>query len=313
MEGKILELIKEYDSIIIARHKNPDFDAYGSQFGLYYALKDNLPDKKVFVVGDTNSLNYFEDLDEVPEETYKESLVIILDSVSSQMIEEKVYRNHKKLIFIDHHRNTPDIDHDYALQNMEASSCSEIIASLLFAWGFNVSKQTARALYIGIIGDTGRFLYNSTTPFTLEMASKLLATGIDIQEIHDMLYLESRESKVIKHNFFKRVKYTKNNVAYAKNTKKFLDKFNLTSNYVSRGMVNQMAGMKEVPVWANLTFDTKTKKIMCEFRSRTIPVVDVAKKYGGGGHLYAAGCYLNSWSETNALLEDLDKLLEENK
>ncbi len=313
MEGKILDLIKEYDSIIIARHKSPDFDAYGSQFGLYYALKDNYPDKKIYAVGDTNSLNYFSELDDVSEDVYKESLVLILDTVSSQMLEESVYKHHKKLVLIDHHRNNPDIDYDLAIQEPESSSCSEMIASMLFSWGFHINKESARALYIGIIGDTGRFLYNSTTPQALEMAAKLLETGIDIQEIHDMLYLEPRESKIIKHNFFKRVKYTKNNVAYAINTKDFLDEFNLTSSYVSRGMVNQMAGMIEIPIWVNFTFDTKTEKILCEFRSRDVPVVDVAKKYGGGGHLYASGCYLDKWEHVDLVLNDLDQILEEKK
>ena len=79
MIDKILDLIKEYDSIIIARHKNPDLDAFGSQFGLYYALKNKYPNKKIYAVGDTNTLNDFQEMDEVTEEIYKKSLEFILE------------------------------------------------------------------------------------------------------------------------------------------------------------------------------------------------------------------------------------------
>ncbi len=311
MEEKILALIKEHNSIVIGRHKNPDFDAYGSQFGLYYALREAFPEKRIYVVGDTNSLNYFEVMDAVTDNIYKESLLIILDTVASQMLEEEIYANYDKLVLIDHHRNDPDIKYDLYYQNVDASSTAEIVTSFILKWGMNINYNAARALYIGILGDTGRFLYNNTTPESLHYASILLEKGIDIQEIHNMLYLESKENKIIKNAFFRSVKYTKKNVAYRKNKLSFLKRFNLKSQYVSRGMVNQMAGMKEVPIWVNFTFDTKSKRILCELRSRKHPVVDIAKKYGGGGHLYAAGCFLETWADTKKVLRDLDELIVE--
>ncbi len=103
MKEKIFNLIKSYDSIVIARHKSPDFDAYGSQFGLYYALKEKYPEKRIYVVGDTNPLNVFQEMDVISENIYKESLLIILDTVAKQMLEEGIYENYDKLILIDHH------------------------------------------------------------------------------------------------------------------------------------------------------------------------------------------------------------------
>ena len=160
MKNKILELIKAYDSIVIARHKNPDFDAYGSQFGLYHALKDYFPKKSIYVVGDTNSLNHFGDLETIQLEIFEKSLVFILDTVSSQMLDPTVYQDYSKLILIDHHRNNPDITHDIAYQDYEASSTSEMIAILLKAWNIPITYDSAKALYLGIIGDT----YNLNVP-----------------------------------------------------------------------------------------------------------------------------------------------------
>lgn len=312
MKKQILKYIEKYNSIIIARHKNPDLDAYGSQFGLYYALKEKYPNKKIYAVGDTNDLNSFQELDEVSVEVYKESLVIILDTVASGLLEKHIYTNYRKLIFIDHHRNDPDTSYDLAYQVKDSSSCAEIVADLLLDWNININKDSARAIYIGIIGDTGRFMYPSTSAKTFRIASMLLEKGVDIASIHNVMYTEPRKSKQIKNKFFNLVKYTENNVAYSKNDIDFLDEYNLSTYFVSRGLVNQMAGMDEVEVWVNFTIDRDTSNIMCELRSRILPVLGIAKKYGGGGHLNACGCTLKSWEETDLVLEDLDKLLEEN-
>ncbi|XMB71613.1 bifunctional oligoribonuclease/PAP phosphatase NrnA [Mycoplasmatota bacterium WC30] len=313
MQKEILKLIEKYDSIIIARHKNPDFDAYGSQFGLYYALKEFYPNKKIYVVGDTNPMNQFKDLDIVGEDVFKKSLLFILDTVASQMLDSSIYKDYSRLVLIDHHKNNPDIDYDIAYQIKDASSSSEIIASLLLEWDIPINKESARALYLGIIGDTGRFMYNTTTEKTFYIASKLMSKGIDIAKIHNSIYLEPKRNKEIKNIFFNNVNYTKNNVAYSKNNLEFLEKNDLTTNYVSRGLVNQMAGMSEVKIWINFTEDIDSKKIICEIRSREIPVFDIAKKYGGGGHINACGCTLDSWEDTDKVLYDLDNLLEENK
>lgn len=310
MIDKILDLIKEYDSIIIARHKNPDLDAFGSQFGLYYALKNKYPNKKIYAVGDTNTLNDFQEMDEVTEEIYKESLVFILDTVSKQMTDPNVYRHYSKMVLIDHHRNDADIPHDYAYQIMDSSSCAEIVTELLIMWEIQITREAARALYMGIIGDTGRFFYPSTTAKTLRLGSILLEKGFDLATVHNNMYTETKKSKQIKNEFFNLVEYTKNNLAYRKNDVDFLNKYDLTSYYVSRGLVNQMSGMEEVEIWVNFTIDTETNDILCEIRSRDIPVLDIAKKYGGGGHLRACGCTLKNWEETDLVISDLDELLE---
>jgi phosphoesterase RecJ-like protein len=313
MVHKLFDLIKKYDSIIVARHKNPDLDAYGSQFGLYYALKEKYKDKNIYIVGDTNNLNYFGDFDDVSLDTRKESLVIILDTVAKQMLREIDYTYYKELVLVDHHRNDPDIEHDIYIKDINASSTAEIVADMLLKENVSINRESAKSLYMGIIGDTGRFRFSSTTSKTFMIASKLMESGINLQEIHDLVYLETFEDKKIKSIFFESVELTKQNVAYRKNTNEFLEKYNLKSHYVSRALVGQMAGIKEIPIWVNFTYDPEEENIKCELRSRDYEVLKVAKKYGGGGHLRACGCSINSWEETDKVLKDLDLLLEEEK
>lgn len=309
MEREVYSLIQDFDSIVIARHKNPDLDAYGSQFGLYYALKAKYPNKKIYAIGDDNNQNYFQELDKISDDIKKESLVFVLDTVAKQMLNEEDYLLHKKLVLIDHHQNIPDIEYDYYIRDVEASSTSEMVASFLLGLKIEINKESARALYMGIIGDTGRFMYNSTTPHTLNIASILLEKGINIQDIHDQIYLENLENKKIKAIFFDSVEFTKKNVAYKKNTQEFLDKYNLEANFVSRALISQMSGIEEVPVWANFTYDKKIDRILCEFRSRRYQVLDIAKQYGGGGHLYACGCSVKTWEEVDLIIKDLNKLV----
>ncbi|MBU1144515.1 MAG: bifunctional oligoribonuclease/PAP phosphatase NrnA [Firmicutes bacterium] len=311
MEHKIFQLIIDNNSIVIARHKSPDLDAYGSQFGLYYALKQQFPHKLIYVIGDSNSLNQFGEFDEIDENILSNSLVFILDTVASQMLKGVFYQKAKTLVLIDHHQNDPDIKYDYYIRDTSASSTAEMVVKFLQINNIPINKEAAKPLFMGIVGDTGRFMHNNVKPSTFRAAADLLETGLDIQAIYNSMYVESLKMKKIKADFSNSFLITKNKVAYRKNDKNFLEQYNIDSNTISRGLVNQMAGIDEIPVWVNFTFDTATNNILCEFRSRELPVLEVAKKYGGGGHLMACGCSVSTWEETDEIINDLDKLVEE--
>lgn len=89
-----LELLKKYDTVIIHRHTNPDGDAMGSQIGLKNLLLDNFPEKKVYAVGDGAGRFSFMDgsvMDEIPDETYKGALAVILDSAEHSLVSDDRY------------------------------------------------------------------------------------------------------------------------------------------------------------------------------------------------------------------------------
>ena len=76
-------------------------------------------------------------------------------------------------------------------------------------------------------------------------------------------------------------------------------------------MVNVMANLDNVNIWCNFTKDPLSKKILCEFRSKNINIVDIAKKYGGGGHLYACGASVDSFEIVDEIIKDCNNLLKE--
>jgi phosphoesterase RecJ-like protein len=177
--------------------------------------------------------------------------------------------------------------------------------------GLPIPSPAAQALFAGLVGDTGRFQYANTTERTFDLAAKLLRQGADPAGLYQWMYSEPLKMRRIKAEFFTGVEFTKANIAYRRNDRAFLEKHGLDTQTVSRGMVNQMAGIDEVPIWANFTVDLASGRIVCELRSKSIPIVDVAKRYGGGGHNLACGCTVDTWAQTDQILDDLGRLLEE--
>src|SRR3954464_15889228 len=199
MKEKILETIKQYNSIIIHRHVRPDPDAYGSQGGLAELLKASFPEKSIYTVGkEEESLNFMRRLDEIPDDTYKEALVIVCDTANQARIDDKRYKSGDKLIKIDHHPNE-DPYGDLLWVDTDASSVSEMIYEFyLFGKekGLKMNDAAARLLYAGIVGDTGRFLFPSTTEKTFAYAGELIHYDFSRTELFDKMY--ELDPKIIK-------------------------------------------------------------------------------------------------------------------
>lgn len=306
----IHQAILAHDKIIVARHKNPDLDAYGSQFGMYYALKNAFPEKQIYAIGDTNGLNRFEPFEEATKELIEGSLYLMLDTVASQMIGNDWHTYAKTVVLIDHHQNDPDIPYNLYWKDTTSSSTSELVFLFLEGAKIPITPDSARAIFMGIVGDTGRFMF-STSSRTLLVASKLAEIGVNMKEIYGGMYTESLSSKQMKAAYFHSITITPQGVGYRKNDQAFLDEFHVDAHAASRGLVSQMSGIEEIPIWVNFTYDKSIDQILCEIRSRDKIVLDVAKAHGGGGHPTACGCRVATWEETDVIINELNQLLEE--
>ncbi len=219
MEQDLINKIKEIDTIIIHRHTRPDGDALGSQLGLSESIKKTFPEKKVYVVGDSNPrISFLGTMDEINDSVYDGALVIICDVAVSYMVSDERYKLAKEVFIIDHHTNKSDIT-DNVLIDSTRSACAEYIADILFRNNFVVDKDVAKYLYTGLITDSGRFQYvsNDSRPFFI--AAKLVDTGFDVQSIYNNLYVETLEKRKLTAIFTNRFKTTKNNVSYMINEK----------------------------------------------------------------------------------------------
>ena len=309
---QILDKIISYETIIIHRHTRPDMDAIGSQYGLYLTIKENYPKKEVYVVGDINDMVYQAKMSQINDETFKDALSIITDVSVERLISDDRYKLAKERIIIDHHQNDTDVlDVSIFYKDPTFASASEMIIDLIKEFKLTVNPESATYLYGGMVTDTGRFLYLNNASKTFELASYITRFNPSFQEFYDYIYTEPLAKRQTK-NLFSSFEMTPNNVAYRKNDIDLIQKSGLEFQAISRGMVNQMAGIKEVPIWANFTEDVENNLIVGEFRSRGIIIVDIAKKYGGGGHNMACGASLKDWNEVELILKDLDERAKEN-
>ena len=311
MVENILELIEGHETIIIHRHKQPDLDAYGSQLGFREILKDNFPHKKIYVVGDQNRYPFDATMDHVEDKDYKNALVFILDTAEKTLVSDERYKQAHKLVVIDHHLNDTNTNPDIFISWNQYISCSEIIVDLALKWGLKLNQLAANHLYAGIIGDSGRFQYvtNRNAKHVFDMTAELMKYDVDILTIYDFLYLETLEKRRIK-QMFADFKLTNEFVAYRMNDLDIIKKSGLDFASVSRGTINLMAGIEEVYIWANFT-EKENGEIIGEFRSRQVSIVDIAKRFGGGGHAQACGATLKSFDQAHEVIEAFNERMKE--
>lgn len=309
------EKIEDYQVIIIYRHVSPDFDALGSQMGLYTWIKDNYPNKEVHYLGDrhpTMMPDIFPYPEDLSEDVFnKEHLAITVDISDKPRISLDHLSKAKEVIKIDHHP-FPQIEKqfgDYLIVWPDRPAASEILA--LFCETRKrkliLSKKAASYFYCGIVGDTGRFLYQDTDSATLRIAADLLNTGFDKTALYNKMYeTDVRRLNILRfclNNYHLTAKGTCYYVLSGKDMadlKMTIDEGNLH--------INTFRNLKGVRVVASITEDVEKKNWRVSLRSIGIHVASVASKFGGGGHDFAAGCQLTSLDELPSFIEACDAL-----
>ena len=306
MFEKILELIKKYDTVIIHRHSNPDGDALGSQIGLKNIIKENFPEKTVYAVGDGSVRYGFmegSEMDVISDDTYKGALAIVLDTSAKALISDDRYTTASATARIDHHIFCETIC-ETEVTDTSYESCCGLITAFAMECGLRLNSLAAKSLYTGMITDSGRFKYDSTTSQTFRLAAFLMEHEFNTNDIYRNLYADDFKYIKLRAQFVLKVNFTEQNVAYIYTTLDEVKAADADIFAISRGMVGVMSDIRGVDVWANFT-ETEDG-VLCEIRSSLYNINPVAKKYGGGGHAKASGATLKNKEEAMALLSDLN-------
>ena len=306
----IHQLITQYPRIIIHRHKNPDGDALGAQLGLKQILIDNYPEKEIFAVGDMTPRYEFmvtSPMDEIPDDAYNGALAIVLDTSAQALISDERYSLASSTARIDHHIFCEKIA-DTEVTDTSFESCCGMIAAMAMELRWHLSKEAAKSLYTGMITDSGRFRYDSTSSQTFRLAAYLMERSFDTADIYKNLYSDDLFFLQLRAKFTLKIQTTPYRVAYIYTTLDEANGYGADSFTLSRGMVNVMSEIRGVDTWVNFT-ETESG-VLCEIRSNRYNINPIATKYGGGGHKKASGATLKNRDEAMALLEDLNSLSE---
>lgn len=299
---RIIEKIKKYKQVAIYRHVNPDMDAFGSQIGLYLFLKEQCPNIRYVLMGEMDHplLSLYHVSDFPTQLADEPTLGIVVDTANRERIDGD-YSTCTELIKIDHHIIVDNYG-DLNIVDEKASSCAQIIT--LMSEGYALPRLSARSLYIGIIGDSNRFLYRNTDARTFKAAAMLLTAGIDIEAIYNEMYVRPEKdlqvTRFILNNYI-----ADGGVAYYILRDEDLKDLGISrqegSNYV-----NTLANVEEFKIWVAVTENIKDHNVRVSIRSRYVPINKIANAFNGGGHALASGATLSSFDDLPRLIEALE-------
>ena len=311
MFEQVLSAIQSYDRIIIHRHKNPDGDALGSQIGMKHILLENFPGKEVYMVGDkAGRYGFMEDsvMDEIPDSFYSGALAMILDTSAKHLISDERYPLAEKTVRLDHHIFCETIA-DIEVTNTSYESCCGLVTEFAVECGLKLNTLASKSLYTGMVTDSGRFRYDSTSSNTFRLASVLMQQTFDTGEIYGNLYADDLQNVKNKAHFLLKIQKTEKPVAYIYTDLEEVKSLDMDIFSISRGMVGTMSDIKGIDIWVNFT-ETENG-VLCELRSSKYNINPIAVKYGGGGHAKASGANVKDRETAMAMLHDLEALTEE--
>lgn len=317
----ISKAIREFETIVVFRHIKPDFDAMGTQMGLVTWLKDNFPEKNIHYVGDNHvsfTPRLFPETEDLSEDWFDshEFLAIVVDVGDASRIADPRFAKAKKVVKFDHHPCKEEIAPGLSVLDKEAAAAAEIVVDfLLHDKGTYLSKEAASYFYIALVGDSGRFLFSSTSKHTLAVAQALLDAGIEISDIYLKMYEKTIQSLKNQAYVLTHFSVSPHGVAYYCLPKEVQEELHITPE-LGKENVNMFSNIAGINAWCSITEDPNPKDYCwrISIRSKKKDISGVANKWEGGGHAQASGAKIKDLTELDAFIKDLDDLfVEESK
>ena len=310
--SRVLSAIKRYDRIAIFRHIMPDYDALGTQMGIATWIKDNFPNKEVRVLGDnhvTFTPRLFPVMDSLNEDWFKEPfLAIIVDTANKSRIADPRFKKAKFKIKLDHH----PVTESYGKVNIvDTTTCAaaELMTNMLLSLKgkYTLSLEAATYLYIGLVGDSGRFMYSSTSTHTFAIAEELLKTGIQLSKVYQKMYVKQIDDLKVTAHILNNFHVSEHGVAYYLLDKEIQKELKITTER-GKENVNLFANIDGINTWCSITEDPKDNCWRISIRSKEKAINHIAAKWGGGGHAQASGAKIDNLNQLDAFIKDLDDL-----
>jgi bifunctional oligoribonuclease and PAP phosphatase NrnA len=197
----VLERVRDDAGFLLATHEHPDGDALGSLIAMHGLLRALGKDARMFI--DASDLPLPREyrcpaleqaIHAVPADTAGHT-VVMLDCGNIDRNPAAVLHSEAHLINIDHHHDNT-LFGTINLVDPTASCTAEIVWDLMHGLGVAPTRAIAEALYVALVTDTGRFMYESTGPRAHRMAAELIAVGVDVAAVNRRLYEDMPQAKL---------------------------------------------------------------------------------------------------------------------
>lgn len=300
---RIIDEVKDAKSIGISGHIRPDGDCVGSVMGLYLYLCKEMPEAQIDVYLDKPAdvfacISHIDDIKTELNTDIIYDVFIALDTVPDRLGNaEHLYRQAHRKINIDHHISNNGCG-DVSVVEPERSSTAELLYELMNPEMIDV--EIAKAIYIGIIHDTGVFRYSNTSPRTLQIAAELIKFGFDHAAIAEDTFFEKTylQTQIMGRAVLESMRFMDDRCIVSVVSRRMMDFYRVTPKDLD-GIVNQLQSVKGVDCTIFM-YETGTMQYKVSMRSNgKVDVSAVAVKFGGGGHVRAAGCTMNGTYQDN--------------
>lgn len=300
---KIIDEIRGAKTIAIGGHIRPDGDCVGSVMGLYLYLKKEMPEAEIDAYLDKPAdifgcIDHIEDIKSEYNTDIIYDVFVALDTTDDRLggAEPIYHRSHKK-INIDHHISNSGCG-DVNVVEPDRSSTAELLYELMNPQ--MIDEEIAKAIYIGIVHDTGVMRYSNTSPRTLQIVAELIKYGFDFPQIIEETFYEKTylQTQIMGRAILESVRFMDDRCIVSMVSRRMLEFYQVTPKDLD-GIVNQLQSVKGVDC-AIFMYETGTLEYKVSMRSNgKVDVAAVAMKFGGGGHLRAAGCTMNGTYHDN--------------
>jgi phosphoesterase RecJ-like protein len=295
---EVIGALRDGDRFVLVTHENPDGDALGSLVAMQGVLCALGKDSIMFIGRNEFPLPYeyaffrFDGLvSDIPHDISRRT-VVFLDC--GNVDRNAVDVGSSQIVNVDHHHDNTrfgTINHVVA----EASSTAEIVWDLMRGLGVELTPRIAEALYVGLVTDTGRFMYENTGPAAHLMAADLIKAGVDVHEIYRRLYEGVPEPKLaLLTRALNRVeRFEGGRLTFARLTRDDFAETGAEESY-TEGIIDHLRAVEGTKVAAlarELTCEHKrgASKVSLRATDSAVDVSSIARTQGGGGHRQAAG------------------------
>jgi bifunctional oligoribonuclease and PAP phosphatase NrnA len=301
-QGQVVNELRAADKLLLTTHENPDGDALGSLLAMHWILEQLGKDSLMFMSPDEFPLpweyrqwTFDKRLVGAPPDDVAERTIVFLDCGNiDRMPVDFLQGDGLHILNIDHHHDNTRFG-TVNLVCSVASSTAEMVWRIAKELGAEITPRIADALYTGLVTDTGRFMYENTSPTAHRMAAELIEAGVEPHQVYRRLYenLPFRRVQLLQRALASVERFDGGGITIAHLTK---DDYEQTGAFEtdSEGVVDHMRAVEgtavAVLVRELLSEDREgMRKVSLRATDGSVDVSSIARAFGGGGHPQAAG------------------------